>query len=1089
MKKTLLLLASAALLFAGCTKEQIAGTQATDEGIQNVTFTVGVESAATKAVADGDGAAAKINHWVMQVLDSDNALYNKQEKNGTTGLTQTFEVPLVKGQTYKVLFWADHITYVEDGDNKKHYNTDDLTNVQLINATTYDANLDERDAFSAKVTDFSTTVATQQQITLKRPFAQLNVVFTDLNNLYTTMGNDTEYGKFKPVTFVAKAKVPTTFDVLNQTAGAPAETALEMTAAECYNPTGVAGSDNYTTHGEKATLYMDYIFATAGSKDIVDIDFSFVSKGVTIAHNFAAVPFQRNYRTNILGNLMSANAKWEVTVSPTWDSLDDGSKDYNVNYYEPSSITDAQEYIENNDDQKSKVVDLSKYTVTANDYINAEDKKIEFKLKTTSPEDMVNFTLPEIPEEFITAGCEGWKITHESGYPTQNVNVTAPQGTLVTIDAPRSHVTLNGELYEQVTATTSQSTLVVPAGVTVDKLIVKEGAVEIHGVVNNLTVSPETGKTVVFKDCENLKPAVYAIAKQKIAEGYVADDATNSIVKKDFVQDENGVWHVMNAKAYNEFAAAVNSGVTFEGKTVVLDEDIDFQNATVAPIGNYTDNTPFKGTFNGNNKKLSNLTVQNIVGKQGVGVFGKVYAPCVIKNLVVEGATVIGDKETAGDKAIAYVGGIAGHGYATIQNCTFKGDIYAGHQIGGIAGSGGFTITGCTFEGNIISERYWALAGIIGNCQDGGAISGNTAKGTISAKGSDPLIAGGIIGAPLYTTYDVKDNYAAMSMSYNGEPFENVYPIVGVYNEDQPKTETDFAKLTSTLANNTWDKTISPEDSYPILYHSDNLTPTGYFINYGAATAKASVAKIGETKYTSLAEAVAAAQEGQTVEIVMAGEYTVPGISENIIVKGSVEGVIFNCVGSGSIASIPNGCTFENVSFKMGSGNYHGFQHAGTLNMKGCTFEGLFFSYGDMNFTGCTFNQTASDYCMWDYGQDLTYTNCTFNCAGKFINVYNEGNGNWKLTVEGCTFNSTSKNKAALNIKASCGATNLGWKVSIKNCSVNDESMFPAASGDAESVLFVGSALWQVDDRTSSSLEANIVSVKVDDVLVYGPEF
>lgn len=242
------------------------------------------------------------------------------------------------------------------------------------------------------------------------------------------------------------------------------------------------------------------------------------------------------------------------------------------------------------------------------------------------------------------------------------------------------------------------------------------------------------------------------------------------------------------------------------------------------------------------------------------------------------------------------------------------------------------------------------------------------------------------------------------------------------------------------------------------------------------------------TTQEALNAAISAAEAGSTVEISAAGTYKVPGISKNITVKGAVDGVVFDCVGSGSIASIPNGCTFENVKFNMGSSYYHGFQHAGTINMQNCTFEGLFFSYGDMNFTGCTFNQTDSEYCMWDYGKDLTYTNCTFNCYGKFINVYNEGNGDWKLKVEGCTFNSTKKNKAALNIKASCGAKVLGWDVTINNCTVNDVNMFPSASGDATSTLYVGSPVWQVDDRTAAALESNIVKVAVDGVFVYGAD-
>ena len=254
----------------------------------------------------------------------------------------------------------------------------------------------------------------------------------------------------------------------------------------------------------------------------------------------------------------------------------------------------------------------------------------------------------------------------------------------------------------------------------------------------------------------------------------------------------------------------------------------------------------------------------------------------------------------------------------------------------------------------------------------------------------------------------------------------------------------------------------------------------------GAEVTTKPAAAIGTQNFITLKDAINAAKSGDEVSIVKADTYKVPGIPENITVIGGVEGVVFDCTGGGSVASISNGAPFKNVTMTFGQVNYTGFQLAGHIYMIGCTFKGLFFSYGDMTFTDCTFNQSTEQYNMWDYGQNLTYTNCTFNGAGKFINVYNERNGNWKLTVEGCTFNSTVKNKAAINIKASCGAKNLGWDVTINNCQVNDVTKFPEASGDATSKLYVGSPIWQVDDRTTSSLEANIVKVTVDGVVVYG---
>ena len=254
----------------------------------------------------------------------------------------------------------------------------------------------------------------------------------------------------------------------------------------------------------------------------------------------------------------------------------------------------------------------------------------------------------------------------------------------------------------------------------------------------------------------------------------------------------------------------------------------------------------------------------------------------------------------------------------------------------------------------------------------------------------------------------------------------------------------------------------------------------------GAEVTTKPAAAIGTQNFITLKDAINAAKSGDEVSIVKADTYKVPAIPQNITVIGGVEGVVFDCTGGGSVASIPKGATFKNVTMTFGQVGYTGFYHAGHIYMIGCTFNGLFFSYGDMTFTDCTFNQSTGEYNMWDYGQNLTYTNCTFNGAGKFINVYNERNGNWKLTVEGCTFNSTVKKKAAINIKASCYATNLGWDVTINNCKVNDVNMFPEPSGNATSVLYVGSPLWQVDDRTTSSLKANIVKVTVDGVVVYG---
>lgn len=244
------------------------------------------------------------------------------------------------------------------------------------------------------------------------------------------------------------------------------------------------------------------------------------------------------------------------------------------------------------------------------------------------------------------------------------------------------------------------------------------------------------------------------------------------------------------------------------------------------------------------------------------------------------------------------------------------------------------------------------------------------------------------------------------------------------------------------------------------------------------------VAKIGNTGYETLDAAFAAVQPNQTIEILKADTYTLPSPISSITIKG-VEGVVFNAIKEyGQSVSLLHDVKFESVKFIFGSSNYTGFQHSESVIFTKCTFEGKFHSYGTMLFDQCVFNSPEGDYSMWCYAGDVTYKNCTINCKGKFVNVYNEGNTTadrpWKVVAEGCTFNSTKANKAAFNIKATCGSKPLYYDVEIKDCRANGDNWPKASTSES---LVVGSALWQVDDIKSSV--ASKIKVTVDNNVVY----
>ncbi len=251
----------------------------------------------------------------------------------------------------------------------------------------------------------------------------------------------------------------------------------------------------------------------------------------------------------------------------------------------------------------------------------------------------------------------------------------------------------------------------------------------------------------------------------------------------------------------------------------------------------------------------------------------------------------------------------------------------------------------------------------------------------------------------------------------------------------------------------------------------------------GIASAQTNVAQVGDVKYETLQAAFNAATGGQTVEVTTAGTYTLPDIPKNIAIQGNVDGVVFNSEGAAysSVASIPNGATFKNVAFNFGNENYHGFQAAGTINMEGCTINGKLFSYGDMNFTNCQFKKAEADYNMWCYGGDIYFKGCTFERSQKgHLHLYNEGNGAHKVTVEECNFiNNGDANKAAINVKATCGSKRLAYDVIINNCTT--EGAFPEAS--ESQALVVLNNLVQVDDRTADGVDN--IKVYENNVLIY----
>ncbi len=176
------------------------------------------------------------------------------------------------------------------------------------------------------------------------------------------------------------------------------------------------------------------------------------------------------------------------------------------------------------------------------------------------------------------------------------------------------------------------------------------------------------------------------------------------------------------------------------------------------------------------------------------------------------------------------------------------------------------------------------------------------------------------------------------------------------------------------------------------------------------------VAKIGETAYISLADAVAAAKSGDTITILQNGEYELPLFAnKELTFKGAnKEGVIINDAPD-ERAQGWNGSTFhfENLTAKGATENNHGLANGVVaVTYKDCNVNNLRFLYATdtVSFERCTFNANGVEHSFWTYGaSDINVTECTFNYTDRAVNCYSASGAEHETAISfsDCKFNYT----------------------------------------------------------------------------------
>ena len=384
-----------------------------------VTFTVAVpETVATKAAVVENGE--NINNLVYAVYRTEKetqaeAIANLNPELFVYGVNPVAEgtttvfadnktiisLELINNQKYVVLFWAQvDQTWVEG-----EINENSLTSIS------YPADLvanDSKYAAFSGVAFIEDVTIPRRSVTLTRPFAQINLA----------TNNPERYDVDVTASSVTIDNAAATFNVATQQASGT----RTVEYASATNPDGTFnGYDHYVA--------MNYIFANPKGENSETVSVTCVmdteEHGDDIEKVITNVPVAQNYKTNIVGNLLTSDVEYTVELNDNWEDgyivSPEGDVVKNTYVESASEILEIIETLNNLDENVQSAI------ITLNDDINLND------LITTRSE---GSEASEDPSVTITSGnslildLNGKKLSATSSQTGKNYNMFDVRGNL-----------------------------------------------------------------------------------------------------------------------------------------------------------------------------------------------------------------------------------------------------------------------------------------------------------------------------------------------------------------------------------------------------------------------------------------------------------------------------------------------------------------------------------------------------------------------------------------------------------------------------------------------------------------------------------
>lgn len=509
MKKVLYLSAIAltSLIATSCASEEVAPVD--NDGMTTLTVKLPADMASR---AFNSGTQAKNLYVAIYEAGGDKkCLFSNF--GGTTGvngmevtnfngtdLTTTIKVSLVKNKTYDIYCWAQSYTM----DNASPYQWDENKKSISVTYPSEMTNYDEgRDAFYGKLTSFQSGVTANHSITLKRPFAQINVGTNDLQAYKYASGNNAPL--FGMTVKGAATSVNLDTDAVSGSEDAVIATAASSTTTFEASVTGLS------------YLAMGYVLPGEGLMEVdlnVDGDADFAT--------YTSVPSQMNYRTNIYGALLTNPEVFNVEIAPAFagnnNVIDGAVVEMNNGQVVcttpalPAGVTEAQ--LERKGGVAINAQGEPVFFEPTGDAVNAamkQSSEIYFAPNVTITTDSHRMVVPQSGITIhgngatLTGGEQDFSIQEGTGYTqyeegsTINININNLNGVKVW-GGPTTNATFNINL----TNCTANNMIIMVRGGNYDPVATVNFTVEncyVQNVPDNVAIHTTYAGTQIVKNC------------------------------------------------------------------------------------------------------------------------------------------------------------------------------------------------------------------------------------------------------------------------------------------------------------------------------------------------------------------------------------------------------------------------------------------------------------------------------------------------------------------------------------------------------------------------------------------------------------